>query len=57
MREIIGRANMTAQIQNKEQLREGRFTVRNAKPYWDEQSHILGRETHIFEENIDSKKN
>ena len=49
--------SMTVQIKNREQLYDEGFTVRNAKPFWGKESHILGREPLIFDENIDSKKN
>lgn len=56
MIEILGKESMTVQLKNKEQLYEERFTVRNAKPFWEEEPHILGREPLIFEENMDSKE-
>lgn len=58
MTEIPGKESMmTVQIKNKEQLYGGGFTVRNAKPFGEEESYILGRGALIFEENIDSEKN
>lgn len=57
MTEILSKESMTTiQIKNKEQLYEEGFIVRNVKPFWEEESYILGRESLIFEEDIDSKK-
>lgn len=57
MTEILSKESMTTiQIKNKEQLYEEGFIVRNVKPFWEEESYILGREPLIFEEDIDSKK-
>lgn len=57
MIEILGEESMmTVQIKNKEQLNEGGFIVRNAKPFCEEESYILRREPLNFEKDIDSKK-
>lgn len=57
MIEILGEESMmTVQIKNKEQLNEGGFIVRNAKPFCEEESYILRREPLNFEKDIHSKK-
>lgn len=57
MIEILGEESMmTVQIKNKEQLNEGGFIVRNAKPFCKEESYILRREPLNLEKDIDSKK-
>lgn len=57
MIEILGEESMmTVQIKNKEQLNEGGFIIRNAKPFCEEESYILRREPLNFEKDIDSKK-
>ena len=54
--EILGKEIVTVQIQNKEQLYDEGLTGRNAKPFWERGSHILGGEPLIFDKDIDSKK-
>lgn len=45
MIEMLGEESMmTVQLKNKEQLNEGGFIV-NAKPFCEEESYILKRET------------
>lgn len=57
MIEILGKEILTVQIKNRDQLYDEGFTGRNAKPFWGKESHILGREPLIFDEDTDSKKN
>lgn len=54
--EILGKESVTVQIKNKEQLYDEGLTGRNAKPFWEKRSHILGGEPLIFDKDIDSKK-
>lgn len=54
--EILGKGSVTVQIKNKEQPYDEGLTGRNAKPFWERGSHILGGETLIFDKHTDSKK-
>lgn len=45
--EILGKENVTVQIKHKEQLYDEGLTGRNAKPFWERGSHILGGEPYL----------